>query len=56
MCCIEWLPTPCMRCRWVMSFERPNLHFSVQRKQAALTANFGPLLAAAGEARGGTLW
>lgn len=35
-----------------MSFERPNLHFSVQRKQPALTANFGPLLAAAGERKG----
>lgn len=35
-----------------MGFERPNLHFSVQRKQPALAANFGPLLAAAGERRG----
>ncbi|PRW18345.1 putative ATP-dependent DNA helicase [Chlorella sorokiniana] len=33
--------------KWIMSFERPNLHFSMQRKQAALAANFGPLLAAA---------
>lgn len=35
-----------------MSFARPTLHFSVQRKQAALAANFGPLLAAAGKCEG----
>lgn len=32
--------------KWVMSFERPNLAFSVQRKQAQLGANFKALLAA----------
>lgn len=37
-------PWPC--CRWVMSFERPNLHFSVQRKQGALAANFRGLVEA----------
>ena len=36
-----------------MSFERPNLHFSVQRKQSPLAHNFRPLLDAgqAGRAR-----
>lgn len=32
--------------KWVQSFERPNLHFSVQRKQGQLGANFRALLAA----------
>ena len=29
-----------------MSFERPNLHFSVHRKQGGLASNFGQLLEA----------
>ncbi|GAB4813998.1 hypothetical protein N2152v2_001044 [Parachlorella kessleri] len=31
--------------RWVMSFERPNLHFTVRKKHPQLAANFGDLVA-----------
>lgn len=43
--------------RWVMSFERPNLHFSVQRKASGPAApNFKPLLDAGGSGGLGGWW
>lgn len=40
-------------CRWVMSFERPNLHFAVRRKQHTAEANFAELLEAGEQWREG---